>query len=69
MGKIVNYSGQTVVSVASNEFTLTKNLSNPQSLRASKLLGHVLALRALESGIHSVFCDYDLNKESSLKVR
>lgn len=68
VGKIVHYSGQTVLSVSSNEATISSKVPSALTLKAAQLVGQILALRALESGIHSVYCDYEFEKGNTSKV-
>lgn len=68
MGKIVHYSGQTVLSVSSSEATISSKVPSAIGLKAAQLVGQILAFRALESGIHSVYSDYDFDKDNTSKV-
>ncbi|KAF7488082.1 39S ribosomal protein L18 [Sarcoptes scabiei] len=57
-GQIVHYSGRVLVSASSNEPAIVALLGRKQfDQKAARILGQILAMRALESGIHSVFFD------------
>ncbi|XP_046910043.2 uncharacterized protein LOC124491449 [Dermatophagoides farinae] len=61
IAKIIHHSGRTTISAATNEPSLAIFLGSKSTytdVKAAKILGQVLAMRALESGIHSIFYDH-----------
>lgn len=61
IAKIIHHSGRITVSAATNEPSLAIFLGSKSTytdVKAAKILGQVLAMRALESGIHSIFYDH-----------
>lgn len=67
IGKIIHHSGKTLLSISTNEPTFSMILGNYRAgQKAALMLGQVLALRALEAGIHSVFCDIDMNQKGKI---
>ena len=71
IGKIVHHSGRTIVSASTNEPSIAVFLGTKSTytdVKAAKILGQVLAMRSLESGIHSVFYDYREQRKSGEKL-
>nr|XP_027202237.1 uncharacterized protein LOC113796211 [Dermatophagoides pteronyssinus] len=71
IGKIVHHSGRTIVSASTNEPSIAVFLGSKSTytdVKAAKILGQVLAMRSLESGIHSVFYDYREQRKSGEKL-
>ncbi|OTF82829.1 hypothetical protein BLA29_000303 [Euroglyphus maynei] len=71
IGKIVHHSGRTTVSAATNEPSIATFLGSKSAytdVKAAKILGQVLAMRALESGVHSAFYDYREQRKSGEKL-
>ncbi|CAG2180734.1 unnamed protein product, partial [Oppiella nova] len=67
--KIVHNSGRVVVSASTRETAVGQQLKSSSGVSAATSLGHVLALRAIESGILEVFVGIEYESNESLKVK
>lgn len=69
VGKIVHHSDKTLLSVSTNDPTFAMVLGKYRAgQKAALILGQVLAIRALEAGIHSVFCEIDINQKGKIST-
>lgn len=55
-GKVIHYSGRTVVSASTSESAILEQLKSSSDVNAAKAVGLVLARRCLEAGILYVDC-------------
>ncbi|CAG2170280.1 unnamed protein product [Oppiella nova] len=67
--KIVHNSGRVVVSAGTRETAVGQQLKSSSGVSAATSLGHVLALRAIESGILELFVGIEYESNQSLKVK
>ncbi|XP_054163090.1 39S ribosomal protein L18, mitochondrial-like [Oppia nitens] len=69
MAKIVHNSGRVIVSASTKEAAIKQQLKSSGGITAASALGHILAMRALESGIHQVFVSTQHESDKSIKVK